>query len=152
MIGRDKLFTTLEKVMANSRADQTEAVFLGSSIGLTRFANSHIHQNVAETNSTVYFRVAIGKKLGVASTTSMSLTDLKRCLRAATDIAKRQVENPHFDKFPQPQEYPEVETFFEKTAKFSPKQRATKLKRIFSKTINNNLDAAGAFTTGEGEV
>ncbi|HEQ98451.1 MAG TPA: TldD/PmbA family protein [candidate division Zixibacteria bacterium] len=152
MIGKDRLFTTLEKVMADSKADQTEAVFLGSSVGLTRFANSHIHQNVAETNTTVYFRVAMGKKLGVASTTSMSLTDLRRCLRAATDIAKRQVENRHFDQFPGQQDYPEVETFFEKTAKFSPRQRATKLKRIFTKTINNNLDAAGAFSTGEGEV
>ncbi len=152
MIGKDKLYTTLEKVMANSKADQIEAVFLGSSTGLTRFANSHIHQNVAENNTTVYFRVAIGKKLGVASTTSMSLTDLKRCLRAATDIAKRQVENPHFNRFPEPQDYPEAETYFEKTARFSPKQRASRLKRIFSKTISNNLDAAGAFTTGEGEV
>ena len=54
MIGKDRLFTTLEKVMADSKADQTEAVFLGSSVGLTRFANSHIHQNVAETLSLIH--------------------------------------------------------------------------------------------------
>jgi PmbA protein len=152
MIGKDKLFTTLEKVIAQSKADQTEVVFLGSSVGLTRFANSYIHQNVAETKNTVYFRVAIGKKLGVASTTSMSLTDLKRALRSATDIAKRQIENPHFNQFPGPQEYPQIETYYPKTAKFSPKQRASKLKRIFTKTIRNDYDAAGAFSTGEGEV
>lgn len=152
MTGKDKIFTTLEKIMANSKADQTEAVFVGSSTGLTRFANSYIHQNVAETSTKVYFRVAIGKKLGVASTTSFSLTDLRRCLRAATDIAKRQIDNPNFEKFPGPQQYPDLETYFEKTARFSPKQRASKLKRIFAKTIRNNLDAAGAFSTGEGEL
>jgi PmbA protein len=152
MTGKDKIYTTLEKIMANSKADQTEAVFLGSSAGLTRFANSYIHQNVAESKTTVYFRAAIGRKLGVASTTSFSLTDLRRCLRAATDIARKQVENPQFEKFPGPQQYPEVETYFEKTARFSPKQRASKLKRIFAKTIKNNLDAAGAFSTGEGEL
>ena len=152
MIGKDKLFSTLEKVMAQSRADQTEAVFVGSSMGLTRFANSYIHQNVAETNNKVYFRAAVGKKLGVASTNSMSLTDLKRSLRDATAIAKKQKENPHFEAFPQPQEYPQIEAYYPKTAKFTPKQRANKLKRLFAKTIRNNLDAAGAFATGEGEL
>ena len=73
MIGKDKLFTLIEKVMAQSKADQTEAVFVGSSTGLTRFANSFIHQNVAETENKVYFRAAVGKKLGVASTTSMNV-------------------------------------------------------------------------------
>jgi PmbA protein len=152
MIGKDRLFTIIEKVMAQSKADQTEAVFIGSSSGLTRFANSYIHQNVAETENKVYFRVAVGKKLGVASTTSMSLTDLKRCLRAATDIAKKQKENPHFEAFPGPQEYPQVETYYDKTARFSPKQRANKLKRLFAKTIKSDLDAAGALSTGEGEM
>ncbi len=152
MIGKDKIFSAIEKVMANSRADQTEAVFLGSSNGLTRFANSYIHQNVAENSTRVSFRVAIGKKLGVASTTSMTITDLRRCLRSATDIAKKQVENPDFEAFPSPQEYPEIETYFEKTGRFSPQQRASKLKAMFKKTINNNLDAAGAFSTSEGEI
>lgn len=152
MIGKDKIFTTIEKVMAQSKADQTEAVFLGSSTGLTRFANSFIHQNVAETVNRIYFRVAVGKQLGVASTTSFSVTDLRRCMKAATEIAKRQRENPHFSGFPGVQQYPEVHTYVEKTARFSPRQRASKLKRIFTKSINNDLDAAGALTTGEGEI
>ena len=152
MIGKDKLFTMLEKVMAGSKADQTEVVFSGSSVGLTRFANSFIHQNVAENNNTVYFRVALGKKLGVASTTSLATVDLRRALRAATNIAKKQLENPYFNAFPGPQEYPQLETYYEKTAKFSPRQRANKLKAVFAKTIRNDLDAAGAFATGEGEA
>lgn len=152
MIGKDKIFSTLEKVMADSKADQTEAVFSGSSVGLTRFANSFIHQNVAETNATVYFRVAIGKKLGVASTTSMALVDLRRALRAATKIAQKQIENPHFTAFPGPQDYPEVMTYYDSTAKYSPRKRASKLKSLFKKSISNDLDAAGAFSTGEGEI
>ena len=35
---------------------------------LTRFANSEIHQNVAETNVTINLRVVVGKRVGVAST------------------------------------------------------------------------------------
>ena len=34
---------------------------------LTRFANSEIHQNVAETNVTINLRVVVGKRVGVAS-------------------------------------------------------------------------------------
>ena len=34
---------------------------------LTRFANSQIHQNVAETNVTINLRFVVGKRVGVAS-------------------------------------------------------------------------------------
>ena len=34
---------------------------------LTRFANSQIHQNVAETNAVVNLRFVVGKRVGVAS-------------------------------------------------------------------------------------
>ena len=47
----------------------TEAEVLVSSeeSALTRFANSEIHQNVAETNVTINLRFVVGKRVGVAS-------------------------------------------------------------------------------------
>ena len=70
MIGKEKILETLDSVLKDSEADQTEAVYIGGESGLTRFANSTIHQNVFEVNSKIYFRTALGKKIGVASTNS----------------------------------------------------------------------------------
>lgn len=142
----------IEKVMAASKADQTEAVVMGDSSGLTRFANSYIHQNVAVENTKVAFRVAIGNKLGTAACNSFVLTDLKRALRSAISIAKKQKSNPDFDGFAKPADYPKVETFDQMTSKFTPRQRATKLKRVFAKGAKYDYSMAGALSTGDGEI
>src|SRR5438034_10217202 len=49
-------------------ATEAEALVTAEDAQLTRFANSEIHQNVAETNVHLNLRVAIGKRVGVAST------------------------------------------------------------------------------------
>lgn len=152
MIGQDKIFATIEKVMASSKGDQTEAVFTGSNSGLTRYANSFVHQNVAVENSKVSFKVVVDQKIGTASCNSFTVTDLRKALRAAFDIAKRQKPNPDFDGLAKPSKYAETETFDQKTAKFTPKQRATKLKRVFSKGAKYDYEMAGAFATEEGEI
>ena len=46
---------------------EAEALVISEDEALTRFANSQIHQNVAETDVTVNLRVVIGKRVGVAS-------------------------------------------------------------------------------------
>jgi len=152
MIGQDKIFTTLEKVMASTKADETEAVFIGGTSGLTRYANSFIHQNVAVENTKVTFRVAIGNKIGTASCNSFVLTDLKKALRSAYEIAKQQKPNNDFKGFAKPASYAELETFDQKTSKFTPKQRATKLKRVFAKGAKYDYDMAGALATEDGEI
>jgi PmbA protein len=152
MIGRERLIETLNKAVSASTADHTEAVFVGIESGLTRFANNYIHQNVAETNSRTYFRVTIGGKIGVAATNAFSATDLKRALKNAIQIAKNQQANPHFKGIPQRAEYPHLETFDEQTAKFTPRQRAARLKAIFKKAAGKNMNLAGSFATSTGEL
>ena len=96
MIGKEKLFKKLEKVLASSKADQAEIVFVGDESGLTRYANSAIHQNVYENNFKIYFRSVIGKKIGVAITNSLVIGDLQKALDDSYEIALNQPENPDF--------------------------------------------------------
>jgi predicted Zn-dependent protease len=152
MIGKDKLFSTFEKVARSSKADETEIVFIGNSSGLTRFANSTIHQNVNETNAKILFRVVFGKKIGVASTNSVAVNDLRATLKNAIEIAKYQKDNQHFTGLPEPADYAEVETFFEKTAKYTPKERARMVKKIFVRANRRKFTTAGSFSTGDGEI
>ena len=103
MIGKEKLIARLKQVMATSTADETEVVFVGNESGLTRYANSYIHQNVYESNSRILFRTVLGKKVGVASCNSMVLADLKKTLQDSIEIARQQPENPNFPGLPKPQ-------------------------------------------------
>jgi PmbA protein len=152
MIGKDKILSLLNSVLAKSQADQTEAVYIGGESGLTRFANSTIHQNVSERNSRVYFRTILGKKIGVASTNSFAKEDLEKAVSDATEIAKNQKENPHFPGLPGKRDFPAVNTYFERTAQFSPTERAHAVKRIFDKADLQKLTCAGSFTTGHSEI
>jgi predicted Zn-dependent protease len=152
MIGQDKLFGLFEKVVKSSKADQTEIVYIGSANGLTRFANSIIHQNVNETNAQVYIRTILGKKIGVASTNSIALNDMKATVKNSIEIAKFQKDNKYFEELARPAEYKKVDTYYEKSVKFAPKDRARLIKKAFYRTNRRKFTAAGSFSTGEGEV
>jgi len=152
MIGKDKLFSTFEKVAKSSKADETEIVYVGSDSGLTRYANSIIHQNVNESNGRVLIRTVLGKKIGVASTNSLAVNDLRATLKNSLEIAKYQRDNKYFDGLPGPAEYAKVNTHFENTAKYAPKDRARMVKKIFVRGNKRKYTMAGAFATTEGEV
>lgn len=152
MIGSDRIHSALLAALDLKLGDQAEGVFIGSESGLTRFANSAIHQNVAETQSKVYFRVIIGKKIGVAATNSFTTGDLKRAYRTAARIAKAQKDHPHFVSLPQPSDYLAIKTFFEGTARFTPRQRALKVKSIIARAAKKNCTVAGSLSSGSGEL
>ena len=152
MIGRDKIQSRLKEVLDLNLADQAEAVFMGSESSLTRYANSTIHQNVAETQTKVYFRVITDQKIGVAATNSLGRGDLKRAYKTAVKIAKVQKPNPDFVSLPKPSTYPKLETFFDKTARFTPRQRASKIKSIIAKADRKNCTVAGSLSTSSGEI
>lgn len=152
MIGKEKLFAKLEKVLAQSKADQTEIVFIGTESGLTRYANSAIHQNVFENNGRIYFRTVLGKKVGVASTNSLGAAELKKTLENSFEIARNQPENPDFPGLAGPASYREIDTFDDKTAGFAPMDRAKIVKKIIAIADAKKFTLAGAFSTSAGEV
>jgi len=125
---------------------------MGQDFGLTRFANSYIHQNVAQQDSGVSFKVAIGKKLGVASTNIFDKEGLKRALHSATEIAERAMPNPYFKNFASKAKYKSIKTFFDDAANITPAKRAAVVKRICDKAIKKGVIASGALSTSTSEI
>lgn len=160
MIGEAKVIEALEKVLKASEVDQVSALLLGYTRGVTRFAESRVHQNVVESNVEVIITAVLGKKLGFASTNSLKAEDLKGTLKRAVALAKVQRERPSFRSLPAQQEIPQIPTFFPETARFSPKERAETIKRLFTKATKAYPELsrracvrlAGSFATGEGEL
>jgi len=72
LLGENGIKEIAGRVLTCSQADQTEVVITVQDSQLTRFANSAIHQNVAERNTRVNVRAVVGKRIGVASTNNLS--------------------------------------------------------------------------------
>jgi PmbA protein len=154
MLGQKRIQEITHTILSLSSAHQTEVLILASDSALTRFANSTIHQNVAETDAQVRVRVVLGDgaaRVGVASTNRLDDQALEQVLETATAIARLQPENPDFPGLPGPQSIPALEAFSEATAGCTPEQRARGVGAICLQAREVGLVASGALTTAVGE-
>lgn len=152
MLGKEKLREIADRALALSNADQTEVLIFSGDEHLTRFAVNAIHQNVSETDVSVRVRAVFGKKVGVASGNDLSEAALKKTVEAAETVARFQQENPEFDSLPGPKPYQEVDAYVEATAAYTPQERAKGVAAICNLARENDLKAAGAFSTAETEI
>ncbi|MEO7995759.1 MAG: TldD/PmbA family protein [bacterium] len=152
MYGAERLFAMAESLFPQASADGVEISFKSTEQGLTRFANSYIHQNMLESNCCCTIRVAFGQQIGVASSNDISPTGLTRTLKTAETIARLAKANLHFPGLPGPQTYRTLETFDPATTDFAPMQRAEALKRVFDIAEVAGVTVAGAFFTGSDEI
>lgn len=152
MLGRERIREITSALLARSAADQTEVVIQAGDTALTRFANSTIHQNVAETDATVGIRAIIGTRIGVATTNNLEPAALAQALDNALAIARLQPENPAFKSLPGPQPLPVVSAFSEATAGCTPEQRARGAGAICTLARSAGLIASGALTTVAAEM
>lgn len=152
MLGPNKLSEIANQIFTFSKADQTEVILTTTDSALTRFANNHIHQNVAESNVQVRIRVVYGKRIGVASSNDLTPESLKRTVETARAIAQRQREDPEFQSLPTPQPIQHVEAYVDATANYTPEQRAQVVNVLCKKAKEKGVTAAGAFTTTAFEI
>lgn len=113
--------------------------------GLTRFANSFIHQNVGEDTVTVDLTVAVGSRTATASTTRIAESELTELVRTTIRSAALQPVDPHW-----PGATPAAGSTFtgnhdEATATASPTSRAEGVERFVS--ADAGLRAAGYLDT-----
>src|SRR5215212_3024365 len=152
LLGRAGFEALADKLLAASSADQTEVVAIGTDSALTRFANSGIHQNVAERNVEVRVRAIVGKRTGVATTNDLSDASLARVLERALEAARRQPEDPDLPDLPGPQPSEMVAGFNQGTADCSPEQRARMVEPICQLAVEAGFRASGACATETTEV
>jgi PmbA protein len=152
MLGRERVKEVLDRALSLSSADQTEALIMAEDSYLTRFANSEIHQNVAERNGTLFVRVAFGKKIGHSSTNRLGKESIAEVVKRATEIASLQRENPDFISLPGPKPIKEIPAFVKETAAVTPEMRAEAAGKIIERARKGGLDAFGTVTTGVAEL
>lgn len=156
MLGQERIKEIAEAILASSSADQTEVIIQAGESALTRFANSAIHQNVAEADNGVRIRIILkspdGARIGIASTNRLDKEALAGTLETAFAIARLQPPNPDFKSLPGPQPVPQLTVFSEATAGCSPERRARGAGTICTLAREAGAVASGALTTETLEI
>ncbi|HET7676770.1 MAG TPA: TldD/PmbA family protein [Candidatus Limnocylindrales bacterium] len=130
-------------------ATQAEVLVMGGDSQLTRFANSQIHQNVAESDTTVSLRFVDGKRIGVSATNRLDDASLRRLAENAGRIARLQPELEDFVSLPGPGATPSVAgAWSAATAAATPEARAEAARAVIAAADEAGVVAYGSFETG----
>jgi PmbA protein len=152
MHGREEARKICEGVLQRSSGDLAEILIFSEQQALTRFANSHIHQNVAERNTTLILRIFRGKRMGTATTNRLDGDMLDRLVERARTNAQASPEDPDYPGLPEPAGYTPVAAFDQLTVDYPPHDRAKAVRTICRLAEEKGFKASGAFSTGTSEV
>ena len=148
MVEREEVERLLDVVLRSSDAQQTEVLYLGGDEALTRFANSQIHQNVAEHDRSLQVRVINDQRTGVASTNRLDETSLRATVAQAIEISRRAQPNPNAGDLPQ--DVAEVDPmigYVEATADADPTIRGEGARAVIAAGLKHDLEVSGSFAT-----
>jgi PmbA protein len=152
MYGRDQALELLRTVLALVPADEAEATLLFEDQALTRFANSTIHQNVAQRNTRLAVRAVVDGGVGLAHTNRLDADGQRWVAEQAAAIARLQPSDPDFPGLPAAGPPREAETYSEATANATPAQRADAVRIIVDAAVRFGFTATGAYSTEVSEV
>ncbi len=135
------------EILDASKADHTEVIVTNTDVALTRFANSEIHQNVAERDIGVRIRVIHEERVGVASTNQLGEAAMRQALDRAIESARTQPPRPDLPPLAPPAEL-DPAPIDEATAHATPEERAERVGAICALAESSGVNAFGALSTG----
>ena len=131
-----------ERILGLVRAEaEAEVRVVSNRHGLTRFANSFIHQNVEEETAEAELRVALDGRVSSSATSNLADDALDRFVADAVDAARLQPVDPDWPGVAPPTEIPEIDHFDPETADAVPAERAEMVRSFIA--AGNGLRAAG---------
>jgi PmbA protein len=130
-------------------ASEAEALVMGEDSALTRFANSEIHQNVAETSRTVNLRFIAGKRIAVISTGRTDDEGLRLLVERAASVVRTCEELDDWSGLPVPEgPIRPVRAWSAGTAEATPEFRAEGVRAVIAAADAAGVVAYGSFSTG----
>jgi PmbA protein len=153
LFGERDLRAIADRAMRAATGDQVEALVIGRTGSLTRFANSAIHQNVTSREAEVRVRVVVGTRRASATTNRLDDEGIRRAAELASDLARQAPEDPTFPGLPAPRPIPSAPSaYVAKTAEATPLDRARAVKTLCDSATNAKLIAAGFVSTNVQEL
>ncbi len=135
-----------------SGATEAQAAAFYLDEGLTRFANSQIHQNVSSWDAGVAITVALRKRIGQLRIKTLVKKEVLRAVKQAISAAKASQPNQNFKGFPAPEKIGAHRNSFDApTAKAPPSLRAESVGALIKQAHSKSATVkavAGSFSTG----
>jgi len=143
----------LESILAHALSlvaeGEAEALFTARDAALTRFANSRIHQNVADRDATLRVRIVQDARTGVATTNRLDDEGLREVVSRAAATVALATPNPSgaplADLLPSDAD-PKL-GYVAATAHADPELRAAGVRAVIAAGDAAHLEASGAFST-----
>ena len=152
LLGEAALRDISRTALRAATGDEVEALVLARDLGLTRFANSEIHQNMRIASADLRIRVVRDKRVGTIWTNRLDDEGVAKAARDASAKAVVSPENPEWGGLPGPLSYPRVDDFDDDTAGATPERRARMAAAICDPAYERKLRAAGYVSTTVTEV
>jgi PmbA protein len=142
-----KIVDLFRSAIKSSQANQTEIVCESEEFYLTRFAENLIHQNMGRSDSTIYCRSVVGKKVGVARSNNPTKEGIDDLLKNSFDLAQNGQDDPDFSSLVKSDRAPDATGYYKNTFEFPPVSRADAISSIIERAKSSNLTCAGTFQT-----
>ena len=146
-----EILALAERALGYAAADgatEAEALVSADDARLTRFANSEIHQNVAESNAEINLRFVVGRRVGVASSNRLDDEGLRRLAETAGAIARNSEELEDWGGLPEPTRIEELPAAYaQATAAATPELRAEGVRAVIAAADSAGVVSYGSFTT-----
>ncbi|MCX5655146.1 MAG: TldD/PmbA family protein [Planctomycetota bacterium] len=133
-------------------ADEIEVLFIEGRSYLTRFSRNHIHQNVGTEEISAIIRVVVGKRLGVATVSSLAPEALAGARQEAVAIAHASDPVEDWSGLPPPRPVKPLDAYDAATAEASAELRAQMAGAIILAARSKRGEAAGAVEVEEGTL
>jgi PmbA protein len=141
--------TLLERVLSRTRGD-AEVLYSARDSALTRFANSQIHQNVAEHDAQIRVRLLEGGRTGVATTNRLDPSGIAEVIERAATARDRAEPNPNPIPLAEPGAGAGADGrigWSDATAAADPALRADAAREVIAAADGAGMEASGAYTT-----
>jgi predicted Zn-dependent protease len=151
LIGPDEVRAVTDAALEAVQADGVEVLFMHEWGGLTRFADSSIHQSTSREDTGIRVRVVTGGRVGVAASNDFSKEGAQRVATSALDLARMAAPDPAFPGLAPPAPTPDVSHFDPATADTTPQERAEGVAALVAR-LGSGFRAAGALDTAAAEI
>ena len=140
--GADALLTPLREALRDAPADEADAYVHRRRAAITRYAHSSIHQNALSDETAVRLRAIVGRAVGVVTTNSLAVSDLRRALADAAALARASRPDDDWPGVAEPAPMAAAAAYDEATARGDAAAQAGLVARVCA-AIPKTMRAAG---------
>ncbi|HEY7567938.1 MAG TPA: TldD/PmbA family protein [Gemmatimonadaceae bacterium] len=145
---RDQAKALADRVLSFAKGDQTRVFINSGWAGNTRFAGNEITTSGGTTNTSVTVTSTVGRRRASAQTNVLDDESLRRTVAFAESLARLSPEDPEIVPELGPQNYANVNGFFDATASLTPETRATATRQAIQTAENEGRAAGNIFVAG----